>query len=99
MASANFKVRNGLEVTSDASIGGGLTASGLQYPTSDGSLNQVIITDGDGTLSFGQVTLNGLEDITVTGLQDGDILAYDAVTQNWVAQNSPDDLTLDGGTF
>ena len=99
MASANFKVRRGLEVTDSASIGGGLIASGLQYPLSDGSSNQVIKTDGNGTLSFGQISFSGLEDITLTGLQDGDILTYDAVTQKWVAQNSPDELTLDGGTF
>ena len=30
-----------------------LTASGLTYPTTDGLESQLIITDGDGTLSFG----------------------------------------------
>lgn len=97
--SVNFKVRKGLEVTDSATIGGGLIASGLQYPLSDGTSNQVITTDGSGTLTFGNVSFSSLSDITLTGLEDGDILAYDAVTEKWVAQNSPDDLTLDGGTF
>ena len=97
--SVNFKVRKGLEVTDSATIGGGLIASGQQYPLSDGTSNQVITTDGSGTLTFGNVSFSSLSDITLTGLEDGDILAYDAVTEKWVAQNSPDDLTLDGGTF
>lgn len=97
--SVNFKVRKGLEVTDSATIGGGLIASGLQYPLSDGTSNQVITTNGSGTLTFGNVSFSSLSDITLTGLEDGDILAYDAVTEKWVAQNSPDDLTLDGGTF
>lgn len=97
--SVNFKVRKGLEVTDSATIGGGLIASGLQYPLSDGTSNQVITTNGSGTLTFGNVSFSSLSDITLTGLEDGDILAYDAVTEKWVAQNTPDDLTLDGGTF
>ena len=97
--SVNFKVRKGLEVTDSATIGGGLIASGLQYPLSDGTSNQVITTDGSGTLTFGNVSFSSLSDITLTGLEDGDIIAYDAVTEKWVAQNTPDDLTLDGGTF
>ena len=97
--SVNFKVRKGLEVTDSATIGGGLIASGLQYPLSDGTSNQVITTNGSGTLTFGNVSFSSLSDITLTGLEDGDILAYDAVTEKWVAQNSPDDLTLDGGNF
>ena len=95
----NFKVRKGLEVTDSATIGGGLIASGLQYPLNDGTSNQVIKTDGSGSLTFGNVAFSSLSDVNFTGLADGDIIAYDAVTQKWVAQNSPDDLTLDGGTF
>ena len=34
------------------SVDGSLTASGLSYPTSDGTANQVLATDGSGTLSF-----------------------------------------------
>ena len=34
-------------------INGCLTASGIIYPTSDGTANQVLVTDGNGRLSFG----------------------------------------------
>jgi hypothetical protein len=33
-------------------VEGALTSSGLAYPTADGNANQVIVTDGSGTLSF-----------------------------------------------
>lgn len=35
------------------SINGALTASGIIYPTADGTANQVLKTDGNGRLSFG----------------------------------------------
>ena len=46
------------------SVAGSLTASSLAYPTSDGSVGQVLTTDGSGTLSFttvsvGDFTFNG----------------------------------------
>ena len=34
-------------------INGCLTASGIIYPTTDGTANQVLVTDGNGRLSFG----------------------------------------------
>ena len=34
-------------------INGALTASGIIYPTTDGTANQVLVTDGNGRLSFG----------------------------------------------
>ena len=39
-------------VGGDATITGGLTANGLVYPSSDGTVGQVIKTDGSGNLSF-----------------------------------------------
>ena len=41
------------------SVDGSLTASGLSYPTSDGSANQVLTTDGSGNLSFSTVSGGG----------------------------------------
>ena len=38
---------------------GGITAAGLIYPTSDGTANQVIQTDGSGNLFFGDQTGSG----------------------------------------
>ena len=47
----------------------GLEVAGLTYPTADGSANQVMTTDGSGTLSFVDVnTIGG----TVTGVIAGD---------------------------
>ena len=41
------------------SVDGSLTASGLSYPSSDGSANQVLTTDGSGNLSFSTVSGGG----------------------------------------
>ena len=42
-----------------------LTAASLSYPTSDGSANQVLVTNGSGTLSFADAS-GGLESGTLT---------------------------------
>lgn len=55
----NFVVKNGLEVGDSASITGTLIASGITYPTADGTSNQVITTDGSGNLSFTSVDPEG----------------------------------------
>ena len=41
---------------SAATVSGQLTAGGLAYPTSDGNADQVLKTDGSGTISFGTVS-------------------------------------------
>lgn len=41
----------------DATISGTATISGLTYPTSDGSADAVIKTNGSGTLSFGTISI------------------------------------------
>ena len=43
-------------------VDGTLVASGLTYPTSDGSANQVLQTNGSGTLSFGTVSSDLVND-------------------------------------
>ena len=43
-------------------VAGTLVASGLTYPTSDGSANQVLKTNGSGTLSFGAVSSDLVND-------------------------------------
>ena len=45
----------GLTVAGNTTLTGTLSASGITYPTSDGSANHVITTDGSGTLSFASV--------------------------------------------
>jgi hypothetical protein len=70
----NFVVKNGLEVGDSASIAGVLVASGITYPTSDGSANQVITTDGSGNLTLQPVDYNNLTN-TPNVLDSADVLA------------------------
>ncbi len=65
---------NNITGTGNISITGNLTASGLSYPTSDGSANQVITTDGSGNLSFSTVASGGggIDSAAVTALVDSD---------------------------
>ena len=64
----NFVVKNGLEVGDSASITGVLVASGITYPTSDGSANQVITTDGAGNLTLQDIAASNVSfDNTETG--------------------------------
>lgn len=42
--------------TTDSITVGGLTSSGLAYPSADGSSGQILVTDGAGTLSFQTVS-------------------------------------------
>lgn len=44
-------------ISGNASVTGTATISGLTYPTSDGSADEVIKTNGSGTLSFGTITI------------------------------------------
>lgn len=49
-----------ISVDSDSvNITGSLIASGITYPTADGTSNQVITTDGSGNLSFTSVDPEG----------------------------------------
>ena len=57
--------------------GTGLEVAGLTYPTADGSTNQVLSTDGSGTLSFVDVTAIGG---TVTGVVAGTGMTGGGVT-------------------
>ena len=60
------------KIVSDANFGGTLdvtgtsTLSGLTYPTSDGSANQFITTDGSGALSFATVDFTALNASNLT---------------------------------
>lgn len=51
-----------INITSSPSFAG-LTVATLTYPSTDGSANNVLKTDGDGTLSFGQVSHDDLTDV------------------------------------
>ena len=57
------------DLTLDANGTGKVIIEGLTYPTADGTANQVLTTDGNGNLSFVDVTAIGG---TVTGVIAGD---------------------------
>jgi hypothetical protein len=56
-----------------------------KFPTSDGSANQVLQTDGSGTLSFASVSAGGISGITVQ--EEGSSLTTAATTLNFVGSN------------
>ena len=60
ISNANSSVTGTLTATST------LTASGLTYPTADGTANQAIVTNASGILSFASVTLAGANISTLT---------------------------------
>ena len=51
-----------------------------ELPTADGTAGQVMTTDGAGTVSWGDVTLDGLSDTTLSSLTAGDWLYYSGAT-------------------
>ena len=96
----SFRVKNGLEVADSAVIHGVLVASGIEYPTADGSLNDVIKTNGSGKLAFGKLALNDLSDVDMQSLQDEGLLVYDSATSKWIASNEiAVDINSDGGFY
>jgi hypothetical protein len=48
-----------IDLTGNITVGG-ITASSLAYPSSDGTAGQAIITDGSGNLTFGDVASSGM---------------------------------------
>jgi hypothetical protein len=97
----NFKVKSGLEVADSAVVGGVFKASGLTYPTSDGLINEVIKTDGSGTLNFGKLNVGDLNDVDLLTLAHNGLLIYDSAVEKWVARNElvGQDITSDGGFY
>ncbi len=63
-----------LTITAAPFVSGALTASGISYPTSDGSAGQYLKTDGSGALSFDSVTTQ-VDNYTATG--NGSTTAFD----------------------
>ena len=54
------KIINNADLSGTLDVTGVSTLSGLTYPNSDGSANQVLKTDGSGTLSFGDAAGGGI---------------------------------------
>ena len=98
-----FRVKHGLEVNT---LSG--STSTLVFPTTDGTANQVIQTDGSGNLSFTSISTNflGLADVTPSTFRGqggkvvqvnaaGNALEFGGVT---LGQSSRDSNTGDGTT-
>ena len=77
---------------------GTLTASGLAYPTSDGTNGQALVTNGSGTLSFS--TIQGYTDSDVeTYLNTSEIYTDPTNNRVGIGTDSPDaDLHVEGVT-
>ena len=87
-------------VTIDSYAGlrvGAFKASGLAYPTSDGSPNQFLQTNGSGTLSFASVTLGDFSFVgsTISTPSNADLTLSPGGTGNVVAGA----LTINGTTL
>ena len=62
--STAIQINDGLNVRGNLTATG-LVANGITYPTTDGSANQVLVTNGSGVLSF--TSLSGFTGITFVG--------------------------------
>tara|TARA_Y100001972_G_C7449416_1_gene230152 strand:- start:168 stop:476 length:309 start_codon:yes stop_codon:yes gene_type:complete len=97
----NFVVQSGLEVADSAVITGVFKASGLTYPTADGNNNEVIKTNGSGSLSFGTLRIRDLSDVDLSTLEEEGMLLFDSATNTFQARNEivGADINSDGGFY
>ena len=65
-------------------------------PSSDGSANQVLATNGSGTLSFASTTstVAGATDTNLTTPADGSMMLYDTTTSKWIDNVMSGDATM-----
>ena len=64
------------------------------FPTTDGANGQVLVTNGNGTVTWATLsgggaaltTINSIPDVDTNGATEGDVLVYDGT--NWVAQEN-----------
>ena len=61
----SLTVTRDVTINNDLTVDNSMNVAGLAYPTSDGSANQVIETDGAGTLTFATAAAGGASDIVV----------------------------------
>jgi len=63
--STAIQINDAVNVSGTLTANSGLVANGITYPTTDGTANQVLVTNGSGVLSF--TSLNSFEGITFVG--------------------------------
>jgi len=80
---------NGATTTNSITVGG-ITASGLAYPTSDGSANQFLQTNGSGALTFASATVSDISDLTATAAE---LNKLDGLTATTTELNYVDGVT------
>ena len=103
--SSTININEGLIVDGTLNISGQATLSGLAFPTSDGSANQFLKTDGSGTLSFADVSLGDFSfigstistpsnaDLTLSPSGTGGVIAS-GVTIRGTSISSADSTTI-----
>ncbi len=85
--SSKITLAENVDVTGTLSVSGQATLGGLAYPTSDGSTNQVLATNGSGTLSFISAASTGdlsFVGSTINGSSNADISIQPTGTGNVV---------------
>ena len=95
--SSSININEGLIVDGTLNASGQATLSGLAYPTSDGSANQFLKTDGSGALSFADLSIGDLTIIgsTISTPSNADLILTPGGTGNVVAGS----LTFNGTTM
>ena len=77
----------------DITSGGIKFFNSYTFPTADGTANQVLTTDGAGNITFaaagggGATDLNSLTDVTITSVQNNDLLMYNSTASKWQNTN------------
>jgi hypothetical protein len=61
-----------------------LIKSDYAMPTSDGTSNQIIKTDGSGVLSWSNISVNDLSDANITSPTNNSVLVYDNANTEWI---------------
>ena len=82
----------------------GLTGSSITYPTTDGTGGQVIKTNGSGTLSFGNVSLDSLSDCTISASTPNSTTNPPYAGAMWIEEDTGDvyvctNATTDNNTW
>ena len=98
--SSAIQINDGVNISGTLTANSGLVANGITYPSSDGSANQVLTTDGAGVLSF--TSLSSFTGITFVGDDSTGSTINTAETfkitgtQNITTAVSGDTLTITG---